>query len=105
MEISVTKLRDSTGILYLVKVNSKSAFTCLEVAQERGMKLSQVIKYMVGYDQTGKIYIMLVPGNKAVKLNKIRDLTGTKIKLYLPENYRKDLMLYWVRFHRPSFWE
>jgi Cys-tRNA(Pro) deacylase len=71
-----TKILDNCGIAYTLKRHVCDALTCAEVAHERGLRLSQVLKCMVGKDNFGKIYIMMIPGNKTLKMKKMRRIVG-----------------------------
>ena len=79
---TVTKLLDDYGIGYTVKEHQNPAFSCEEVAHERDMKLSQILKCMVGKDGNDNICVMLIPGNKTLKIKKLGKVAGgEKIKL------------------------
>ena len=78
---------DDLGIDYVIKRNQHSeAFTCAEVARERGVPLAQVLKCMVGKEPKNSedgIYVMMISGDKKIALSKVRHLAGGgKISLF-----------------------
>jgi len=77
----INHILDNSGIDYVVRKNQCNvAFSCEDVARERGVALSQVLKCMVGKDSEGNVYVMLVSGNKNIDLKKVeRLLEGKKI--------------------------
>jgi len=84
-EIAVAKVLDDFGIEYIIKEHPDPAFTCEEVAHERDIRLSQVLKCMVGKDARDNVYVMLIPGDKLLKIQKVRNLSGgIKINLFHP---------------------
>ena len=86
METLVTQFLDSENINYQIKPHRRKAFTCEEAAQERGVRLSQIVKCIVGFDPEGNIHVMLIPGDQRLKLKQVRRVAnGTKIDLVSPE--------------------
>jgi prolyl-tRNA editing enzyme YbaK/EbsC (Cys-tRNA(Pro) deacylase) len=73
---SVTDFFDHLGIRYVVKTHPVQAFSSTEVARERGLRLSQVVKAMVGCDGEGRVIVAMVPGHCALKLKKLRQVAG-----------------------------
>jgi len=65
-----TRILDNFGIKYFFKQHQNAVFNCEDVARERGVMLSQVLKCMVGEDSNGTIYIMLFPGDKMLNIKK-----------------------------------
>jgi len=60
----VLRVLDSFDVDYVIKRNrNNEAYTCTDVARERDIRLSQVLKCMVGKDSDNAIYIMLIPGD------------------------------------------
>lgn len=74
---SVTELLAANGIAYHVKPHTQPVFTCEDAARERGVRVSQIVKCMVGRDtKSGRVYVMLIPGDKLLKLKKARNIAG-----------------------------
>src|SRR4028119_273298 len=83
---AVTQFLDSLGVNYKLMSHEQKAFACEDVARERGLRLSQVVKCMVGHDPKGDIHVMLIPGNKVLKLKRAREVAGgIRINLVPPE--------------------
>lgn len=88
---SVTRLLDQMSISYKIKRHSAPVFTCEDAARERGVKLSQIIKCMIGIDDKKRLYVMLIPGDRLLKLKKIRQIAGgIRIDLVPPERLSKE---------------
>jgi len=82
-EKNAVRVLDDFGIKYIIKKNKYGeAYTCEEVARERNVRLSQVLKCMVGKDIDENVYVMLIPGDKTLKTKKVQKLTGVK-KIFL----------------------
>ena len=86
-EYQGVRLLDNLGIDYVIKQNQYSeAYTCSEVARERDVSLSQVLKCMVGRDSCDsddEVYVMMISGDKKIALSKVRHLAeGKKIALF-----------------------
>jgi len=87
VETDVTKILDEFGIKYVIKEHQNPAFACEDVARERNVRLAQVLKCMVGKDINKNVYIMLIPGDKILKIKKLRHITGgIKIDLFSPKD-------------------
>lgn len=83
----VTSYLDHAGVQYVVKSHSAPALTCETAAEQRGVRVSQIVKCMIGRDDKGGIYVMLLPGDKTLKLKKVRHhLGGKPINLVPPED-------------------
>ena len=76
MRTSVTQFLDSVGLNYQVTPHQNEAFSCEDVARERGLRLSQIVKCLVGSDPEGGVHVMLIPGDKILKLKRVRQLAG-----------------------------
>jgi len=87
VETAVTKILDNLGIQYVIKEHQNPVFACEDVARERNVRLTQVLKCMVGKDTEENVYVMLIPGDKTLKIRKLRHITGgTRIKLFPPKD-------------------
>ena len=90
----VKQTLDQKGITYTFKKHQNDAFTCEDVSKERNIPLSQILKCMVGKDTSGITYAMLIPGNKTLKIRKLRHLAGgIKIDLIPSEELTVDFGL------------
>lgn len=85
METTVTTLLKQSGIPFEVKPHSQSVYTCEDAARERGCRVSQIVKCMIGKDGEGRLHVMLVPGDKKLKIKKARQVAGgIRIDLVTP---------------------
>lgn len=76
MNTYVTRILDEHGIKYDINKHQNAAITCEDAAKERGVPLSQILKCMVGRDSGGRIYVMLIPGDRKLKIKKLRHFVG-----------------------------
>jgi len=76
MRASAIEFLDAAGVEYTVKPHNRDVYTCEDAARERGVRLSQIVKCMVGRDPTGGLHVMLLPGDKTLKLRKARQAAG-----------------------------
>ncbi|NEO82992.1 MAG: YbaK/EbsC family protein [Spirulina sp. SIO3F2] len=94
MKTPVTEFLDSHNILYNLKLHSQPVFTCEDAARERNVRLSQILKCMVGQDAEVNLYVMLIPGDKTLKIKRARQLAGgIRIELVAPEQLAEQLGL------------
>ena len=94
METIVTQFLDSAGINYNIKLHKENVYTCEDAARERGVRLSQIVKCMIGRDTNGSFHIMLIPGDRILKLKKVREVAGgIRIDLVPPEQLEETLGL------------
>jgi len=92
METNVTKVLDEKGIKYSINEHKNEALTCELAAKERNCKVSQIVKTMVGKDEKGNYHVCLIPGDKILKLKKVRkEAGGIKIDLVNPKELAKEL--------------
>lgn len=86
MQTSVTKFLDLAQVDYTLKPHKNAVYTCEDAARERDIKVSQVVKCMVGCDHQQNLYVMLLPGDKILKLKRVRQVAGSvPINLVSPE--------------------
>nr|WP_294548309.1 YbaK/EbsC family protein [uncultured Rhodopila sp.] len=76
METVVTRFLSERGIPYKLKRHSLPAYNCEDAARERGVRVSQIVKCMVGMDIEGGLHVMLIPGDRVLKLKKVRSVAG-----------------------------
>lgn len=94
MNTEVTEMLDEAGIPYTVKPHSEPVYTCEDAARERGVRVSQVVKCMVGKDPNGMIHVMLIPGDRMLKIKKVRQLAGgIRVELVPPEKLAEEYSL------------
>jgi Cys-tRNA(Pro)/Cys-tRNA(Cys) deacylase len=90
----VTRFLTEKGVSFVVKPHSREVFTCEEAALERGVRLSQIVKSMIGRDPAGELYVMMIPGDRTLKLKRVRSLAGgVRIELLSPEEISNMLSL------------
>jgi prolyl-tRNA editing enzyme YbaK/EbsC (Cys-tRNA(Pro) deacylase) len=94
MDTHVTKVLDFLGVKYTLKTHDKDALTCEDVAREREVRLSQVLKCLVCEDDNENIYILLLPGSERLLMEKVHTVTGCrKIVLMNPNKLSEDYKL------------
>ena len=94
MNTDVTKILDKKRIKYTCKKHKNEALTCELAAKERNCKISQIVKTMVGKDNNKKFHVCLIPGDKILKIKKVRkEAGGIKIDLVNPNDIVKELNL------------
>jgi Cys-tRNA(Pro)/Cys-tRNA(Cys) deacylase len=75
VQTRVTELLDELGVPHELQRHDVEAYSAEAVAHYRGMRISQVVKCMVG--TTGAAYVvMLIPGNRRLKSSKARKHLG-----------------------------
>jgi len=91
METVVTRFLAQRGVPFKLKRHSLPAYTCEEAAKERGVRVSQIVKCMVGMDTEDRLHVMLIPGDRVLKLKKVRSLAGgIKIDLVCRDTLAED---------------
>lgn len=94
METDVTKILDEKGIRYELKKHQNEALTCELAAKERGCRVSQIVKTMVGKDDKSNYHVCLIPGDKVLKIKKVRkEAGGIKVDLVNPVKIAEELGL------------
>jgi prolyl-tRNA editing enzyme YbaK/EbsC (Cys-tRNA(Pro) deacylase) len=73
---SVTELLDRCGVEYVVRKHEAPAFTSEDAARERGVRISQIAKCMVGEKVGGSLVVMIIPGDRTLKIKKVRQALG-----------------------------
>ena len=91
MQTDVTRFLDKKKIDHTIKLHKSLALTCQEAAIQRNVRLSQIVKCMVGKDVNGAFHVMLLPGDKTLKIKKVRTLAGhIRIDLVAPDDIAKE---------------
>ncbi|MEN8234941.1 MAG: YbaK/EbsC family protein [Actinomycetota bacterium] len=76
MRTDVTDYLDERKIAYVVKPHRRPALTAETAAAERGVRVGQVTKCMIGENETGQLVAMLIPGDKRLKSSRARKHLG-----------------------------
>lgn len=76
MRTDVTEYLEKRGIQFRLKPHRNPVFTSEQAARERGIRLSQVAKTMVAQDASGNLYVAIVPGDRSLRLDKLRRAAG-----------------------------
>jgi len=85
----VTDHLDALGVTYVVRQHARPALTAELAAAERGVRVSQIAKCMVATDPGGQLYVLLVPGDRRLKLRKARrGLGGIALRMVEREDLR-----------------
>jgi len=94
METKVTQILKEKGIQFTLKKHNAPVYTCEDAARERKCKIFQIVKTMVGKDSDGRYHVCLIPGDKTLKIKKVRkEAGGIKIDLVSPQELEKHLGL------------
>ncbi len=84
----VGPLREA-GVPFVIKPHAEEAFTSAHAAEQRGIRISQIVKCMVAQSERGQLVVLLIPGDKTLKLRKVRKLVdGSPLALVDPEQLR-----------------
>ncbi len=90
-QTEVTKYLDDHGVEYEIKEHSEPALTCETAAEQRSVRVEQIVKCMVGKDDKHNLYVMLIPGDRTLKLKKVRSHVGGKpVQLVPPEKLAEE---------------
>jgi len=81
---------DSRGVSYTLKPHQRPALTCELAAEERGVRLSQIVKCMIGETDQGALIAMLLPGDRKLKSSKARKALGVKSLQLVSADVLKD---------------
>lgn len=94
VKTDVTDYLDEMKVRYVVKPHREAALTAEAAARERGVKVSQIVKCMIGETESGQLVAMLIPGDKRLKSSKARKSFGaSSLKLLAPERLVAELGL------------
>ncbi len=86
MKTDVTAYLDDRKVRYVVKPHREAALTAEAAAKERGVRVCQIVKCMIGETGSGQIVAMLIPGDKRLKTSKARKMVGaSSLQLVAPE--------------------
>jgi prolyl-tRNA editing enzyme YbaK/EbsC (Cys-tRNA(Pro) deacylase) len=86
----VGPLREA-GIHFVIKPHDDVALTSETAAQQRGIRMSQIVKCMIARAESGQLAALLIPGDRTLKLRKVRKLMdGTPLALAPPQELIRD---------------
>jgi Cys-tRNA(Pro)/Cys-tRNA(Cys) deacylase len=72
----VTGLLRRGGVPFTMKPHREPALTAETAAEQRGVHVSQIVKCMIAQSAEGDLLVLLIPGDKTLKLKKARKLMG-----------------------------
>lgn len=72
----VTRPLREAGIDFVMKPHEEVALRADTAAEQRGIRLSQIVKCMVACTDAGELVILLIPGDRTLKLRKVRKFMG-----------------------------
>jgi Cys-tRNA(Pro)/Cys-tRNA(Cys) deacylase len=78
MKTWVMEKLEELQIPYKIKPHTKPVFTSEEAAQERRVKLSQIVKTMILMGKKEQVVIAVLPGDKKLDTKKVKRITGLK---------------------------
>ena len=94
MNTDVSEALDRAGISYAVKKHAEPALTCVSAAQQRGVRVSQIVKCMVGESGDNQLVVMLIPGDRTLKASKARKwIKAARLNLVDPARLAHELGL------------
>jgi Cys-tRNA(Pro) deacylase len=84
MRTPVTAQLDELGVDYTVKPHTQPALTAESAAAERGVRLSQIVKCMLGQTESSEVVAMLIPGDRRLKISRARKHLGASSLELIP---------------------
>ncbi|MDW7674712.1 MAG: YbaK/EbsC family protein [Bacillota bacterium] len=89
METEVTSYLDKLNVPYAIKPHSKKLYTVEEVAADRGIALSQILKTMILTNGEGKYIALLLPGDVQLSWRKLKDIAGKGYRMVAIEEVER----------------
>lgn len=87
----VTDHLSALGVGFELKRHREPALTCEAAAEQRGVRVSQIVKCMVGETGPGELVVMLIPGDRTLKSSKARKwLKAPGLQLVPPARLAQD---------------
>jgi prolyl-tRNA editing enzyme YbaK/EbsC (Cys-tRNA(Pro) deacylase) len=94
VKTDVTDYLDEMKVRYVVKPHREAALTAEAAARERGVRVSQIVKCMIGETESRQLVAMLIPGDKRLMSSKARKrVDASSLKLVAPERLVADFGL------------
>jgi len=88
---AVTEPLRQAGIEFVVKRHEEIVLRSDLVAEQRGVRLSQIVKCMVACTEAGELAVLLIPGDRTLKLRKVRKfMGGAALTLMDPAQLERD---------------
>jgi Cys-tRNA(Pro)/Cys-tRNA(Cys) deacylase len=89
----VTRPLDEAGVQFTIKPHEEIALTSSDAAEHRGVRVSQIVKCMVARSEQGDLCVALLPGDRTLKLRKVRKVVGSPLALVDPEELANEMGL------------
>lgn len=90
MKTNVMRELEAAGVAYTVRPHSRKVYTCEDVAIERGVRLSQIVKTMIVKRENGQAFLALLPGHRRLSLRRLANLLGDKkVSMASPDEVHK----------------
>jgi Cys-tRNA(Pro) deacylase len=89
----VTKPLSEAGVEFTIKPHEALAFTATAAAEHRGVRVSQIVKCLVARSEQGDLCAALLPGDRTLKLRKVRKVIGSPLALVDPEELANEMGL------------
>jgi Cys-tRNA(Pro) deacylase len=86
MKTNVMRQLDAAAVNYEVKLHSRQVFTSEDAAEERGVRISQIVKTMLLRLGGGECIAALIPGDRQLDTKQLRQLVGQKNVAMLPRD-------------------
>lgn len=84
IQTPVTQALEAAGVPFAVRPHSRPVFTTEEAAEERGVRVSQIVKVMLAVDNQGRLLAVLIPGHRRLDLARLRQSLGDPSVRLLP---------------------
>lgn len=78
MNTQIMAILERRHVKYRIKRHKKPVFTSMDAARERGVEPSQIVKTMLLTSSEGKIILAVVPGNRRLNINAIKNQVDQK---------------------------
>jgi prolyl-tRNA editing enzyme YbaK/EbsC (Cys-tRNA(Pro) deacylase) len=89
---SVVAFLEERGVPHKLKPHANPALTCETAALERGVRVSQIVKCMVGATETDRLVVMLIPGDRTLKSSRARKhIAAQSLTLVAPARLADEL--------------
>jgi len=76
MNLDVLSTLEALDVEFTLKPHAEPALTCESAAQQRDVRISQIVKCMVAETENKQLVVMLIPGDRLLKSSKARKFVG-----------------------------
>ena len=76
VKTAVTDFLTGLSIPYKVLPHNREVFTSEDAAEQRGVRLPQIVKTLLLTGQDGSVIVAVLPGHKRIELKKIKKTSG-----------------------------